>query len=60
MSPEELSNTLDEDLMKFYKRVIQLEGGENLPYNEEQLLTEILLRMKKKVCSCPKAEDVKA
>ncbi|MBP6857759.1 MAG: hypothetical protein KBC11_00995 [Candidatus Pacebacteria bacterium] len=54
MEAEKLANTSDEELLKFYKRGVELQGGKS-PHDIDQLETEILRRMKK-VTSYPKIE----
>ncbi len=54
MDATTLANTADKDLLNFYKRAIELQGG-NSPHDMNQLETEILRRMRK-VVSYPEQE----
>ena len=54
MDATTLANTTDTDLLKHYKRAIELQGGKS-PHDMDQLETEILRRMEK-VTSYPKQE----
>ncbi len=44
MEPEKLASTSNEDLLKFYKRAVELQGGKG-PHDIDQLSKEILRRM---------------
>jgi hypothetical protein len=44
MQPAELLATSNEDLLKFYKRAIELKGGKG-PHDIDQLEKEILRRL---------------
>lgn len=54
MDTTTLANTTDEDLLNFYKRAIELQGGKS-PHDMDQLEVEILRRMRK-VVSYPEQE----
>lgn len=45
MKPEELTKIDHENLVKFYKRAIELKGGKG-PFDQEQLENELLRRLR--------------
>ncbi len=55
MTNAELLSTSNENLLKFYKRAVELQEGKS-PYDINQLLTEILRRINKNPLENPKVK----